>query len=147
MSHQSVYKEVLLDHFHNPRNKGDLDGMDAIQRGSNPRCGDDIEIGVKYRHGVIEAVRFRGRGCSICLASASIMSEAGSGLNLQQACRLSEKVRLWFDGENTETPSNITIAALGAVRKHPARKKCVLLAWNALDEILSGLGKQTGQVG
>ena len=59
----SVYRAVLLDHFHNPRNKGDLDAMDRVKRGSNPRCGDEIEVGIKTDKKVLESVKFRVRGC------------------------------------------------------------------------------------
>ena len=134
----SVYKAVLLDHFHNPRNKGDLDSMDRVQRSSNPRCGDDIEVGIKAGNEILESVRFRGRGCSICLASASIMSESMKGLTLHQARQLVQQMLSWFDNTDSEAPPDTTLAALGAVRQHPARKKCVLLAWIALDETLSG---------
>jgi nitrogen fixation NifU-like protein len=134
----SVYKTVLLDHFHNPRNKGELDTMDKVRRGSNPRCGDEIEVGIRANNEVLESVRFRGRGCSICLASASIMSECTMGLTRLQAQDLIQQVMEWFGDTKSEAPSNTTLAALGAVRQHPARKKCVLLAWVALDETLAG---------
>ncbi len=134
----SVYKTVLLDHFHNPRNKGELDAMDSVRRGSNPRCGDEIEVGIRANNGVLESVRFRGRGCSICLASASIMSECTMGLTRLQAQDLIQQMMEWFGDTKSEAPSNTTLAALGAVRQHPARKKCVLLAWMALDETLAG---------
>ncbi len=133
-----VYKTVLLDHFHNPRNKGDLDTMDRVSRGSNPRCGDEIEVGIKAEHEVLDSVRFRGRGCSICLASASIMSECTMGLTKLQARQLVQQMLEWFGDTKGEAPSNSNLAALGAVRQHPARKKCVLLAWMALDETLAG---------
>ena len=132
----SVYKTVLLDHFHNPRNKGDLDTMDRVRRGSNPRCGDEIEVGIRANNEVLESVRFRGRGCSICLASASIMSECTQGLTMLQARQIVQQMLEWFGDFKGEAPSNTTLAALGAVRQHPARKKCVLLAWIALDETL-----------
>jgi len=132
-----VYKAVLLDHFHNPRNKGDLDTMDRISRGSNPRCGDEIEVGIKTGNEILESVRFRGRGCSICLASASIMSECTKGLTLLKAKDLTQQMIDWFGDAQNEAPSNTTLAALGAVRQHSARKKCVLLAWMALDEALA----------
>ena len=138
---ESIYKAVLLDHFHNPRNKGDLDSMDVIRRGSNPRCGDDLEVGIRFSNEALQSVRFRGRGCSICLASASIMSECTTGLSLQGVRELTEQMRQWFDQKNAETPSNTTLAALGAVRAHPARKKCVLLAWQALAEALPDVDK------
>ena len=133
----SVYKTVLLDHFHNPRNKGDLDNMDRVRRGSNPRCGDEIEVGIRAENEVLESVRFRGRGCSICLASASIMSECTKGLTMPQARQLIQQVLEWFGDTESGAPSNTTLAALGAIRQHSARKKCVLLAWMALDETLA----------
>lgn len=136
---ESIYKAVLLDHFHNPRNKGELDSTDVIRRGNNPRCGDDIEVGISCKNQTLQSVRFRGRGCSICLASASIMSECTSGLSLQKARLLIDQMQQWFDDKNAEPPSNTTLVALGAVRKHPARTKCVLLAWQALSEALTGV--------
>ena len=134
----SIYKSVLLDHFHNPRNKGDLEAMDSVNRGSNPRCGDEIEVGIRADNDVLQSVRFRGRGCSICLASASIMSECTQGLTIQGARHLVQKMLKWFDGSESESPPDTTLAALGVVRQHPARKKCVLLAWIALAETLAG---------
>ncbi len=142
MSKQSVYKELLLDHFHNPRNKGDLDDMEMISRGSNPRCGDEIEVGIKCEDDVVKMVRFRGRGCSICLASASIMSECTSGLRLAQLRQLIAAICQWFSHSDTEEPPVEAVAALGEIRQHPARHKCVLLAWQALDESLDDLARQ-----
>jgi len=139
MSNDSVYKEVLLDHFHNPRNRGELDDMDMVRRGSNPRCGDEIEVGIACHNGVLETVRFRGRGCSICLASASMMTECTSGLKLQQARQLVTRLQQWFSNTNYEMLPDENLAALGTIRQHPARTKCVLLAWQALDETLDGI--------
>lgn len=139
MSSDSVYKEVLLDHFHNPCNKGELDDMDIIKRGSNPHCGDEIEVGITCDNGVLDKVRFRGRGCSICLASASMMTECTDGLKFQQARELIARLQQWFSNTNNEAPPNENLAALGTIRHHPARKKCVLLAWQALDETLDGI--------
>ena len=136
MTSESIYKSILLDHFHNPRNKGDLNGMDVVRRGSNPRCGDEIEVGINRDNETVNSVRFRGRGCSICLASASMMSECTTGLNLRQARQLAEQVQRWFGDGKFKTPPDSSLAALDAVRQHPARQKCVLLAWIALDEAL-----------
>jgi len=139
MSSDSVYKAVLLDHFHNPRNKGELDDMEMVKRGSNPRCGDEIEVGIASSSGVLEMVRFRGRGCSICLASASMMTECTSGLKVPQARQLIANLLQWFSNTDNEAAPDENLAALGAIRLHPARKKCVLLAWQALDETLDGI--------
>jgi len=133
----SIYKSVLLDHFHNPRNRGGLEAMDSVNRGSNPRCGDEIEVGIRIDNDLLESVRFRGRGCSICLASASIMSEYTQGLPIQRVSQLVQQMLNWFDGSEKDAPSDTTLAALGAVRQHPARKKCVLLAWVALQTLVA----------
>ena len=140
MTDQSLYKAVLLDHFHNPRNKANLDDMQIVRRGSNPRCGDEIEIGIKPSDDTLEAVRFRGRGCSICLASASMMTECIQGKTGNAARDLVDKVKSWVEADHDASPPADEVAALESVRHHPARKKCVLLAWEALDEILDELG-------
>jgi nitrogen fixation NifU-like protein len=139
MSNDSVYKAVLLDHFHNPRNKGELDAMEMVRRGSNPRCGDEIEVGISCDHEVLETVRFRGRGCSICLASASMMTECAGGLKITQARQLVAGMQQWFSNSDDAAPPDDNLAALGTIRQHPARKKCVLLAWQALAETLDGI--------
>jgi nitrogen fixation NifU-like protein len=139
MSNDSVYKAVLLDHFHNPRNKGELDAMEMVRRGSNPRCGDEIEVGISCDHEVLETVRFRGRGCSICLASASMMTECAGGLKIAQARQLVAGMQQWFSNSDDAAPPDDNLAALGTIRQHPARKKCVLLAWQALAETLDGI--------
>ena len=91
MAEESLYKEVLLDHFHHPRNKGDLAGADVVRRGSNPRCGDEIEVGIEVEAGRLSRVRFRGRGCSVCIASASLMTEAVTGRDAAEAQALAER--------------------------------------------------------
>ena len=80
-------------------------------------------------------------GCSICLASASMMSECTTGLVRQQAQQLSHQMQEWFADTGGDTPPHTSLAALAAVRQHPARKKCVLLAWMALEEALTDLGE------
>ena len=135
---ESVYKSVLLDHFKNPRNKGDLGDMPVVKRGSNPRCGDDIEVGLQHEAQDQVSVRFQGRGCSVCLASASLMSEAVEGLSCQQAADLTTEVERWFAGER-DTPPSPSLAALDAVRGHSARRKCVMLAWKAVGDALDSV--------
>lgn len=135
MSSRTLYREVLLDHYRRPRNQGDLVDADVIRRGSNPRCGDEIEVGIKLSGDVLETVQFRGRGCSICIASASLMTEAVTGTERSRAHDLSNRVVDLLS--NPEEPDVLEITedmqALAAVRENPARWRCVLLAWEALD--------------
>jgi len=136
---EGLYKEVLLDHFRHPRNKGELAGADIVRRGSNPRCGDDIEVGLFLRGDTLESAKFRGRGCSVCIASASLMTEAVSGRRRAEAQRCCEQMRAWFgpgDDAGAAGPSG-DLQALSAVRAYPARHRCVLLPWEALSEALA----------
>jgi nitrogen fixation NifU-like protein len=137
MSTGSAYKEALLDHYRHPRNKADTGDAGVTARGRNPRCGDDIEIGVDFADGTLSSVRFRGRGCSICIASASMMTEAATGRDRAGARKLAAAVDRWFDGDAAaadELPE--VLHPLAPVRHMPARRRCVMLAWEALGQAL-----------
>ena len=143
MSSESLYKEALLQHYRHPSNKSD-DGLadaDIVRRGSNPRCGDEIEVGLYLEQDYIKQVKFRGRGCSICIASASMMTEVVADSSQAEADELCHHVTAWFSGESgdnrPEPPA--TLLALSAVRQHRARHKCVLLSWEALSEALADI--------
>ncbi len=141
MSSAQLYRETLLDHFHHPRNKGDLSGADSVKRGSNPRCGDEVEIGLFIEDERIAQVRFRGRGCSICIASASMMTEIVAGLSKAEASQLCDTISETFrtDRSNETGPLPQGLEALAAVQHHPARSRCVTLSWQALAEALAAL--------
>jgi nitrogen fixation NifU-like protein len=134
MSDTQLYKAQLLEHFKKPRNKavGELTSMQVVKRGSNPRCGDDIEVGFSLTDNIIEPIQFRGRGCSVCIASASMMTESIKGLPAEHAKILAAQVKRWIEGEDLAIPA--MLKPLEALRHHPARKKCVMLAWHALVE-------------
>ena len=137
MAAESLYKEVLLDHFHHPRNKGDLAGADVARRGSNPRCGDDLEVGVDFDGDTLTRVRFHGRGCSICIASASMMTDAVVGKSRPEVAALYQALRSAFvSTSGAAGPPPAPLLPLAAVQKHPARHRCVLLAWEALEKAL-----------
>lgn len=135
VSDDSLYKDLLMQHYRHPHNRGDIDNHHVIRRASNPRCGDDLEVGVRMREGCIESVRFRGRGCSVCIASASMMTEVVTGADRDAALGLATSMRDWFssgDGSDVSEPPG-SLAALAAVKQYPARRRCVLLAWEALE--------------
>jgi len=138
---ESLFKKVLLDHFHHPRNKGDLAGADVVRRGSNPRCGDEVEVGLYVDGGRIDQVRFRGRGCSVCIASASMMTEAVSGKEASEVRQLCASVQGWFGqaSDNRSQPIPAELEPLSAVRAYPARRRCVLLSWDALSDAVDAL--------
>jgi len=137
----SLYKDQLLKHFRKPYNKGGLKEADFKQRGSNPRCGDELEIGVFFNENEIDQVRFAGRGCSICIASASMMMEAVEGLDSEEMKCLCHTVTDWFADGDHEQPKGLPEALLPLidVHGHSARKKCVVLGWEALDGALNSM--------
>jgi len=79
-----IYKDIILDYYRNPRNFGDLPNPDVRVKDSNPLCGDVIEMQLKIRDGRVEDVRFKGRGCAISQASASMLTEAIKGKTLDE---------------------------------------------------------------
>jgi nitrogen fixation protein NifU and related proteins len=133
----TAYKEALLDHYRNPRNRADTGDAAVVTRGRNPRCGDDVEIGVDFDGETLGRIRFRGRGCSICIASASMMTEAASGRSIREARGLADFVHRWF-GDEPELAGDApeVLRPLSPVRDMPARRRCVLLAWEALGQAL-----------
>ena len=141
MTAQGMYKEALLEHYRQPRNRseGAIQDADAIKRGSNPRCGDDIEVGIFLHDGRLEKLQFRGRGCAVCIASASMMTEAVAGMATDQALSLGEDMQAWFGDPDKASTTGLpgSLLPLEALRGHPARKKCVLLCWEALAEAIA----------
>ena len=135
MSNDALYKEALLEHFRHPCNhrKEPFEPGFVTARGRNPRCGDDVEVGLLIDDGKVTASGFRGRGCSICMASTSMLVESVAGHDVVGLRHLHKQVIGW--GEEKATLPD-TLEALDAVRSSPSRKKCALLGWNALGEIL-----------
>jgi nitrogen fixation NifU-like protein len=110
------YREFILDHYKNPRNFGRIDGADISHEEYNPLCGDLVGMDFRIADGVIEEVRFHGRGCAISQASASLMTERLRGMSLEEARRISK------DDVLEELGIDIS----------PARLKCALLTLKVL---------------
>ena len=143
MSDRGLYKETLMQHYRHPHNRrdGELDDADVVRRGANPRCGDEIEVGLYLQGDQLREVRFRGRGCSVCIASSSMMTEAVKGRDTTAAREMCDHMRGWFaqsDGDALAPPPN-DLQALSAVREYPARRRCVLLSWEALADALDAI--------
>jgi len=131
MQLDDLYRRVIMDHYKNPRNRGLFDD-DAVNVDlNNPTCGDRITLQMKVKDGVVEAARFVGEGCSISMASASMMTDAIKGKTLDEAVQLADKFSAFMQGEDAEFEYE-DIEALSGVSKFPARIKCAMLAWNAL---------------
>ena len=135
----ALYQEMILDHYRKPRNKGELPDADASVVMKNPLCGDEITLHVRFGENAIDEVSFSGRGCSISQASASMMTQLLKGRDLGEADTLRAKFRDMVMGdEKAAGDSSLgSLRALSGVARFPARVKCALLAWNALDAAIA----------
>lgn len=132
-----LYREIILDHYRNPRHKRALEPFDRHVEANNPACGDEIDLRVRLDGGSIEEIAFTGRGCSISQASASMLCESVTGLREDEATSLADRFRAMLQGsENGEDLGDLE--ALRGVRAYPVRVKCAALAWNALLQALRG---------
>ena len=137
-----IYRDrVILDHCRNPRNTSLIDHFDLTGDAINPFCGDEVhfQIGLKGEN-LIERIQFSGDGCAINMASGALLSEAVTGLTIQEAALLSirfvESMRK-PTGENVGGEFLGELLALISVKNFPVRVKCALLAWSALEDALS----------
>ncbi len=145
MALEELYREVILDHYRNPRNRGHLDAPTAEAEGVNPLCGDEIKVELSIEDDVVVGVAVEGQGCSISQSSASMMSEAIKGKTRAEIEELVAKFRTMMSlddsndpGLDPERPGAVLgdIEALQGVRQYPVRIKCASLGWNTLLEAL-----------
>ena len=138
MNLNDLYQEIILEHYKEPHNKGQLQGADAGSEGRNPMCGDEIKVSVKINGNIIEDIRFEGSGCAISQASASVMTDAVKGITLEQAEKTLRAFTAMIKNGDAigEIDPESELAAFQGVREYPTRIKCALLAWNALKNSL-----------
>ncbi len=140
MQLDDLYRQVIMDHYTHPRNQGRLDEADLTIDLKNPTCGDEITLQLVVRDGVVDDVRFSGTGCSISMASASMMTEAVKGQPVAKAIELSREFRKMMRGAEADYDGLGELEALSGVAKFPARIKCATLAWNALERVQTDKG-------
>lgn len=133
-----LYREILLDHYRSPRNRGRLDAPTVSADGANPLCGDEITIDVALdEDGTVTDVAFEGSGCSISQASSSMMTGYVKGRLAEEALAgVAAFQRMMVDGEPLDEEFG-DIEALAGVRKFPVRVKCASLAWKTLEQALT----------
>jgi nitrogen fixation NifU-like protein len=145
LSLEELYKEVILDHYRAPRNKGRIDPHDVALERNNPLCGDEIELFLRFDGETVEGVAFEGKGCSISQASTSMMTEKVGGLSAKEAGELAESIKRMMAGEEDGDADALgDLISLKGVVKYPVRIKCALLGWNTLLEGLAEGGKAEG---
>jgi nitrogen fixation NifU-like protein len=142
LSLEELYKEVILDHYRAPRNKGRVDPHDIALERNNPLCGDELELFLRYDGETLEEIGFEGKGCSISQASASMMTEKVKSLPIKEAAAIAESIKRMMAGEEDGDPDELgELVSLKGVVKYPVRIKCALLSWNTLLEALEESGK------
>jgi nitrogen fixation NifU-like protein len=142
---EDLYREIILDHYRTPRNRGELATPPAVTAlGHNPLCGDEIQVYLDVQDGIVQDVKVGGQGCSISQSSASMMSQAVKGKSLAEVKALVRRFKGMMsieDAEAAEADGDVDVKlgdleALQGVVKFPVRIKCATLAWNTLVQAL-----------
>ena len=132
-----LYRELILDHYRRPRNRGTLNLATQHAEGVNPVCGDEIALDLLLDGDLIEDIAFSGQGCSISQSSASMLTERVKGKSTAEARHVLAEVRaMLMDGAPPALDLG-DLEALEGVARLPARVKCALLSWNVLQEGLN----------
>ncbi len=140
MNLKEIYTELIMEHNQSKHNKGPLESADQSVRGHNPNCGDDLTVHLKIVEGIIEDITYEGTGCAISEASASIMIDLLKG---EPTAKAKEKLSLFFGMIKDQVPEEVAeeelldASILSNIRHMPARVKCAVLAWHALEQGIS----------
>lgn len=140
-----LYREIILDHYRSPRNRGELAPPAAHAVGHNPLCGDEIDVYLQVENDVVVDVKVGGQGCSISQSSASMMSQAIKGKPVTEVRALVRRFKGLMsipdeDGNPIEPDPEVKLGdleALQGVVKFPVRIKCATLSWNTLLDALA----------
>lgn len=133
-----LYRELILDHYRDPRGQAVLERPDRRAEGQNPLCGDECTVALALAGDRVRQVQFRGRGCSISVASGSMMAGEIEGRSLDEVRALEASVRGMLQGRGWKGPIEAgDLEALEGVSKFPVRVKCALLPWSTLLEALA----------
>ena len=144
MQLESMYQEIILDHYRNPHHKGLREPFDAEVHHVNPVCGDEVTLRVTLKdldgEPVVEDLSYDSLGCSISQASASVMSDLMIGRPVGEAMRISQVFLDLMKSRGADVPDEDVLedaVAFAGVSKYPARIKCALLAWMAWKDATS----------
>lgn len=139
----TLYREVILDHFREPRNRGELPDAQIKANGTNPLCGDEMAFDLRVAGERIDQVRFRGKGCAISQAAASMLTEQLKGKSLAEARAIIGALRGMMQGQDPDESLDLgDLESLVGVRKFPVRVKCAALSWNIIEQGLQDYQKK-----
>ena len=140
---EDLYREIVLDHYKSPRNRGELASPPATRvEGLNPLCGDEIVVYLDLDGDTVRDIRIGGQGCSISQSSASMMSAAVKGRSVAEVHDLLRAFKAMLN-VGDESPDDLPAVKLGelealrGVMKFPSRIKCATLSWNTLDQAIT----------
>ena len=132
---ETLYRQVIMDHYKNPRNRGELEGDALTVDMNNPTCGDRIQLQLQVEDGIVQDAKCQGEGCSISMSSASMMTQAIKGKKVSDALQMSKLFSEMMLGEEFDSDLDLGDAqALSGVSQFPARIKCATLAWKAMEK-------------
>ncbi|CAN5783365.1 SUF system NifU family Fe-S cluster assembly protein [soil metagenome] len=130
---RELYTQIIMDHYQRPRNSGELEDADIEEHLLNPLCGDEVTVYAVFDGDRVADVKFSGKGCSISLSSASMMTERLMGKSREAAEEEIRHFKNMMTGDR-EFPEMDDLAALKGVIQYPSRIKCATLAWNAFEK-------------
>ena len=136
---RDLYQEVIIDHSKRPRNFRELGRPAHKAEGYNPLCGDEVTVYVDVENDIVKDVTFKGSGCAISTASASVMTEAMKGKSRAEAEQLFQTFHDLVTGKADADPDNVgKLAVFAGVSEFPTRVKCAVLCWHTLRAALEG---------
>jgi nitrogen fixation NifU-like protein len=139
-----LYREIIMDHYHSPRGAKKLDEPDIKNEGTNPSCGDEIEVALKVDDHTIGDVSVACKGCAISVASGSMLAEAIKGKSLDEVKRIAATVKEMLKGHDVKLDGDLgDIEVLKNINKFPVRVKCALLSWTTLIDCLEALENES----
>lgn len=135
---EDLYKEIIIEHSQSPSHREIPENATVKEEGVNRSCGDEVEVHIEVKDGVIKAIGIGGHGCSISTASGSLMADFVDGMTVEQAEDLIEKFKdMIVDKKDISFPEGLEdLEALKGVTQYPIRVKCATLAWNTLEQAL-----------
>lgn len=134
---EALYRDTVLEHYRRPHNRTPLESPDASALVHNPVCGDQVRVEVALRDGRIERIAAVSRGCSIAVASGSVMTELVAGGDATHVSGLAARLRALIGGAPPPPDLDDRLRAFARVADLPSRHRCALLAWEALEECLT----------
>jgi nitrogen fixation NifU-like protein len=140
MNLESMYQEIILDHYKNPHGRGLRDPFDAESFQVNPTCGDEVTLRVRLAGEKIEDVSYDGQGCSISQAATSVLTDLVVGNTVDEAMRTMDAFVELMQGRGQVEPDEEMLedgVAFAGVAKYPARVKCALLGWMAFKDAVN----------